>query len=461
VGGLELRKPDAGSETETRTKNIDAELVQYYEEILESWCDDIESFLNSKQSNVDNADAGPMTELEWWKQRMQHLSNVIEQLKAKEMKSVVTVLSSWSKSQQHDSSNRQRLFALLRRWKHVEIVITESSNEAKDNVKYLFTLEKFLEPLYKGSPSSVIDTLPALMNSIKMIHTIARYYNTNERMTNLFVKITSQMIVCCRKHILGGQLDKDSSTLWDTDAKSLCDKLDICLKLNDSYQEHYRLTKDKLLTMPKGKQFDFSESAIFGKLEMFCRRITKLMDMFSTIQQFRTLASHKLEGMEDLLSTFDELASQFRGKGHDLLDYNNGKFDRDYVEFNVGIANLERSLQSFINDSFESITSITHSLNLLKKFQTILQRESLRNDLDNKFTLIFQTYVFFFFFFSLFLCIYVYIYISTHTHTHTRTTGTVWNFNKYKLCMRSTNTTLQFQEIFLLWLETSCGPDIS
>ena len=28
------------------------------------------------------------------------------------------------------------------------------------------------------------------MNSIKMIHTIARYYNTNDRMTGLFVKIT-------------------------------------------------------------------------------------------------------------------------------------------------------------------------------------------------------------------------------------------------------------------------------
>ena len=206
------------------------------------------------------------------------------------------VLSSWSKSQQQDSTNRQRLFSLLRRWKHVDIVITESFNEAKDNVKYLFTLEKFLEPLYKGSPSSVIDTLPPLMNSIKMIHTIARYYNTKERMTNLFVKITNQMITCCRKHILDGQVDKDASLLWDNDAKSLCEKLDICLKLNDSYQEHYRLTKDKLLTMPKGKQFDFSESAIFGKLDLFCRRITKLIDMFSTIQQFRTLASHKLEG---------------------------------------------------------------------------------------------------------------------------------------------------------------------
>ena len=174
--------------------------------------------------------------------------------------------------------------SLLRRWKQIDINLTEAANEAKDNVKYLFTLEKFIEPLYDGTPTTVVDTLPALMNSIKMIHTIARYYNTTDRMTTLFRKITNQMILNCRSHINKNGV---SARMWDMDPTDLVERLEVCLKLNEAYQEQYRLTKDKLMTTPKGKQFDFSDQAIFGKFDLFCRRLIKLIDMFSTIHQVR------------------------------------------------------------------------------------------------------------------------------------------------------------------------------
>ena len=136
------------------------------------------------------------------------------------------------------------------------------------------------------------------------------------------------------------------------------------------------------------------EMAIFGKFDLFCRRVIKLVDLFSTIDQFTSLAENRkeLDDMDHIIELFRKIVGDFRRKKHKLLDYNNNTFDRDYVEFNVKITDLEASLQAFINQSFDSISNIEHSLQLLKKFQSILQRESLKSDLDSKLNNIFQRY---------------------------------------------------------------------
>ncbi|OWZ14140.1 Dynein heavy chain, partial [Phytophthora megakarya] len=391
--GLDLRKPDKRydpSDSRSLSKlSSDDSAVQHFVELVKDWCKQTEAYLeDNDQGRWESHEAGPATELEYWKRRLQRLMGITEQLKTKECKMVTGVLNVVSKLQD-GAMDKLGIATLLRQWKQIDTNITEASNEAKDNVKYLATLERFIEPLYNGTPSTVVDALPALMNSVKMIHTIARYYNTTERMTKLFMKITNQMITLSKSNLVGREAPE---AIWDKDPEELLVGLEVCLKLNEAYQEQYRLTKDKLLTMPKGKQFDFSETQIFGKFDLFCRRLVKLIDMFSTIHQFRALAQHSLEGMDALLASFNTIIREFRAHKHDLLDFHNNKFDRDYVEFNIQIADLEASLQQFINVSFDSITSIEQSLQLLKQFQQILQRESLRSDLDSKFTVIFHNY---------------------------------------------------------------------
>ena len=87
-------------------------------------------------------------------------------------------------------------------WKQIDLRLTDASNEAKDNVKYLTTIEKSLEPLYASGPKEVLEVVPSLLSNVKMMYTIARYYHTNERMTRLFSKISNQMLVCCKTHLL-------------------------------------------------------------------------------------------------------------------------------------------------------------------------------------------------------------------------------------------------------------------
>eukprot|EP00217_Crustomastix_stigmatica_P013603 CAMPEP_0183798542 /NCGR_PEP_ID=MMETSP0803_2-20130417/19119_1 /TAXON_ID=195967 /ORGANISM="Crustomastix stigmata, Strain CCMP3273" /LENGTH=4519 /DNA_ID=CAMNT_0026043227 /DNA_START=42 /DNA_END=13598 /DNA_ORIENTATION=- len=381
-GGVELRKPDKHyvDTIELRQQMFnkaasDPEIAKHFEEVLADWCTQVEKLLEEGESNRNEPeDVGPDSELQFWRSRSAKFNSITEQLRSKECKLVMGVtLAGRSKERQA--------------WKNIDMKVTDAANEAKDNVKYLGQLEKSFEPMKVGTPQGIIDTLPTLLSNIKMMHSIARYFNTPERMTTLFVKVTNAMITNCKDHILA------PGKLWEQDKPSLLKNLDVAIKLNEAYQEQYKLTRDRLLSQPKGKQFDFGEQRIFSKFDLFCKRIGKLIDMFTTIHQFSELAQHThIDGLEDIIKNFFVIVDEFKGKNFDLLDYTKNAFDKEFLEFNVQINDLETALQGFINSSFENITSTEHALKLLRQFQAILQRDQLKSDLDDKYQLIFQNY---------------------------------------------------------------------
>jgi dynein heavy chain len=174
------------------TKSPNQDMINEFETIFAQWSEKIEAALEETENErKDDKEAGPRNEIEYWRQRMRKLTGISEQLRSKNCRTVYDVLTQASQNPAEQLGKpRDKIYLATSKWRSIELRVTEALNEAKDNVKYLSTLEKFIEPLYDGTPETIKDTLPALMNSIKMIHTIARYYNTNDRMTGLFVKIT-------------------------------------------------------------------------------------------------------------------------------------------------------------------------------------------------------------------------------------------------------------------------------
>ena len=101
-----------------------------------------------------------------------------------------------------------------------------------------------------------------------------------------------------------------------------------------------------------------------------------------------------IEGLEAVIKRFAEITDDMKRKPYDLLDFYDAKFDRDLIDFEVQIHDLETQLQSFINSAFEHITNTEQALNLLQQFHTVLQRDSLKSDLQDKYMVIFHNYSF-------------------------------------------------------------------
>ncbi|NXQ55164.1 DYH5 protein, partial [Anthoscopus minutus] len=167
------------------------EVTEKLEEVVMIWTKQIRQFLvETEQIRREADDVGPSAELEHWKSRMSSFNSLLDEIKSSRVKKIISVLQ----------AARSKT---LKQWKELDGSITIAANEAKDNVRYLDTLDKFFSPLVNASPV-MMEHIPSLMNTVCMIYCTSPYYNTSEHMTSLFLKITNQMINTCKTYLCEG-----------------------------------------------------------------------------------------------------------------------------------------------------------------------------------------------------------------------------------------------------------------
>ncbi|XP_046898543.1 dynein axonemal heavy chain 5 isoform X2 [Hypomesus transpacificus] len=331
------------------------ETTEKIELCMKGWIQQIEQVLaESNQLRKEADDLGPRAELDHWKKRTSRFNYLLDQLKSPEVKAVLGVLM-MAKSK------------LIKPWRLLDTRITDSANEAKDNVKYLYALEKFCDPLYNNDPVSMVEAIPGVINAIRMIHSISRYYNTSEKITSLFVKVTNQMITACKAYIT----NNCSASIWEQSQELVSEKLRASIQLNQEYQRYFHKTKEELEQSSSERHFDFSEMYIFGKFDTFQRRLYKILEMFDTINTYSTLQDSKIEGLETLATRFQGIVLTMKKKHYSFLDQRRTDFDLDYEEFCKNTTELHNQLKTFMDNTFDKIQSTERALNVLKKFERL------------------------------------------------------------------------------------------
>ncbi|XP_037394017.1 dynein heavy chain 8, axonemal [Pygocentrus nattereri] len=354
----------------------DIEMVHKLEAVLLIWYKQIEQvLLESEQMRKEVDASGPLTELEHWKKKSVKFNSIIEHIKGPKCKAVVNVLN----------INRSKT---LKMWRELDARITDCANEAKDNVKFLYTLEKVCQPLYSCDPVTMAKSIQNVISAIRMIHSVSRCYNTSERMISLFIKVTNQMVTACKAYIT----DNGTSGIWDQDTQDIIKKLEACIYLFHEYQSCFHKTKKQNLERPDGKPFEVSEMHIFGKFEAFCKRLNKITQMITAMKTFSALGKSTIEGIDTIAAKFQNIYITMKKKQYDILAHRNADFEVDFAEFMSQISNLENQLQIFMNSRFSKILSSQHAFVQLQRFEK-LNMPCLKAQISKTFGLILQHYV--------------------------------------------------------------------
>lgn len=376
-GGLELHRMDYKQEDTTKSKSdenaVKADYIVACERLVEVWIEQIEDVLQDASRN-DEEDSGPDVEMTFWRRRSQNLQLISEQLKSKELRNILVNLN-YSKGK------------LVKRWKVLDAKLTDALNEAKDNVKYLSVIEQFTEPLYSGSSwQQINDCIPNIMNNIKIMIQISRSYNTGDKVTILLMKICNQIIKAATRIVSAPGL------IWVQPHDELQTNLECGAKTCDLFRDQYKILVSKVAHQGKGKSPEINEASVFARLDVLCRRLRKLQSLFTTIDQFSQFSRQNVDGMLEIVQSFQNLTTIFKEKKYNLLDLAKTTFDRDFIDFNAAVAELEGDIQFFIDQSFEGVTSAEHALQMLQTFESIIQRDSLKSDLESKYAIIFHKY---------------------------------------------------------------------
>ncbi|XP_035209771.1 dynein heavy chain 8, axonemal-like isoform X2 [Stegodyphus dumicola] len=330
------------------------EKVVLVEEMMLDWIRKVQEVIaESKQIRQETDDTGPLYELQYWRYILCRLSSVVEFVQSNKFQTVIRILTC--------AHSR-----MLKLWMEQERRLTDSINEAKDNVKYLQQLEKICEKFYKNDLDEIQKSIPLLILEVQMINSFSRYYHTPEHITSFFTKVTNQIVIICKNYIT----DSGKLVLWNMPRQDAEIRMKKCIKLFQEYKSALKEAKSQSSSQFRRK-FEFFQVPVLGTFHSFCKRLTAISEMFDTINELSVLSSCYIEGIEVYSSKFNGIINSIKGKAYDLLDHRKTDFDADYKEFTKQVVELKESIQLFINSRFENVSRAYQSILLLQRFQNL------------------------------------------------------------------------------------------
>jgi len=359
----------------------DYDVQAKFEAALDNWIAAITEAIE-RESTRQHQGPGPLHEIEFWRQRNAALSPLYELLSLQQVKEVQRVMT------------RMEL-PRMSTFKSQLSEIKKLYEEAKDNVKFLTTLERHFKNLARGNLSIILDTIPSMMAGMRMVWIISRNYNTDERVVPLMERIATEISsnVASKIHI---------QTIFSKPPAEILDIIRLAKDVLESWFSNYMDVREKIEKSGTDHRWEFDKRRLFDKTRYMAKICDNLFSIATALDEFFKFLGPELKEVTGEGERVDELIQRVKGLVLPLeaaqrnCDIFNPKYQSVWeslvLDFRQKVEEIELETTDFIDKSFRQLRSAEGAFNLLENFQNIKSRPSINKKMMQKFDDILHQY---------------------------------------------------------------------
>ncbi|XP_062904770.1 dynein axonemal heavy chain 2 [Mobula hypostoma] len=356
----------------------DKELVQRLETAVVHWTRQIKDVLSAQQSVDTGEILGPLEEIQFWRNRCVDLSGIGFQLDKPGVKHIQSILELFKSS-------------YIAPFLKLAKLIQDGRAQAQSNLSFLALLNVPCQELTTLKVRDIPPKLPHILNLVRVIWLNSKFYNTRDRITALFRKLSNEIIHLCSKEIW---LDK----IFEGHTKSSKATLNECIECCQAWRRHFAHASSvhsRFSDIP----WVLDHTSIFAQVDAFIQRCRDLLEVCDCQELFARwdegkqtplpcFGGHRgpeiTRGLLEIEATFNKNLQILINSQTEILDVKNTYWHDDYSRFRSGIKDLEVMMQNLISSTFETVTTVQYGVELLEVFHHLSYRETIKRTIDKK-----------------------------------------------------------------------------
>jgi dynein heavy chain len=252
----------------------------------------------------------------------------------------------------------------------------------------LTTLERQFKNISRGELAVIEETLPSLLNGLKLIWTISRHISQNlNKMEDLLESISNEICDKVRCQI-------DIRRIFRSKQDQAITTINQGINVLDKWQKHFNDTKMQIELEATVNRWDFSKAKeIFIKPRHMKSILEDMRQVCTTLKEFYSLLGPDLKAVTGDADSIDEQKNKIVTEVAKLESFvydvfapeHHEEWKELYKAFEDAMRQSDGSCVHLIDSSFNKLKSSEGAFDLLNKFKNIKTRKAIEEQLANKY----------------------------------------------------------------------------